>query len=104
MSTAPTPHFINLGTTPPAQCPGTAANPQAAPGHLCLYEDFNSNRSVVHVFNENGSYEAASRWGAGLWEIPTTASSGSFSYGTWAATSPSGAAPATTRPTSVAGQ
>jgi hypothetical protein len=38
LSAAPTVHFITVGTTPPAQCPGTVTDPQASAGHLCIYE------------------------------------------------------------------
>ena len=38
LTAAPTGHVILDGDTPPAECPGTFDDPQAAPGHLCVYE------------------------------------------------------------------
>jgi hypothetical protein len=35
---APTPHFIESGAANPAGCAGSATNPSADPGHLCVYE------------------------------------------------------------------
>src|ERR1700730_383780 len=35
---APSPHYVSFGEVPPPQCPGTAAEPNAAPGNLCIYE------------------------------------------------------------------
>jgi hypothetical protein len=86
MATAPTPRVVLEGATPPAQCPGTASNPQAAPGNLCIYEANQSNRSSLTPFNATGSTGSVSRWGAGLW-LQTTGSGNAFSYGTWAAAS-----------------
>lgn len=37
LSSNPTVHFIGIGATPPVQCAGSATNPQAAPGNLCVY-------------------------------------------------------------------
>jgi hypothetical protein len=32
-----TPHYIAPGATPPPECPGTGADPEALSGHFCLY-------------------------------------------------------------------
>ena len=37
LASKPSVHFVGIGATPPAQCPGTASSPKAAPGNLCLY-------------------------------------------------------------------
>ncbi len=87
MSAAPTPHYIPLAGAPPAQCPGTTANPAASPGHLCIYEASKTNLASLSVFGATGTVGVTSKWGAGLWLVSTAA--GSFwSYGSWAATSP----------------
>lgn len=86
LAAAPTPRFIVSGTTPPTQCPGTASNPQAQSGNLCIYEAVRSGVSSVQPFNATGGTTLASRWGAGLW-LQTTGTGNSFSYGTWAVTS-----------------
>jgi hypothetical protein len=88
-ASAPTPHFIDVFTAPPPQCPGTAANPQAQPGHLCVFAALDTT-SAFFAFDPATTNAGASRWGAGLGFIahdPMVASISS-SYGTWAATSP----------------
>jgi hypothetical protein len=66
LPSAPKPHFIAFGKTPPAACPGTLALPKAAPGHLCVYEaeptggiDSTSIGDPV-----SGNVDAANRYGA----------------------------------------
>ena len=39
LSAEPTVVIVPDGTTPPANCPGTVALPQAKPGFLCVFED-----------------------------------------------------------------
>jgi hypothetical protein len=87
--TAPSEHYIPEGGTPPAECPGSALNPAAAPGHLCIYETSGANSTVIPFTGTNGGTNQASRWGAALWIISDGA--GDFwSYGTWAVTSGAG--------------
>ena len=38
LASAPTPHFITAGSAAPAGCPGSADDPEAAAGQLCVYE------------------------------------------------------------------
>lgn len=106
LASAPEEHFIPEATAPPAGCPGSATNPQAGPGHLCVYEANSLNRDTLRIFTgTTGGLDQASRWGAGLWLRPTAAGD-YFSYGTWAVTAPSGTTPARTAPGSarIAGQ
>ena len=88
----PTPHFIKLGDPAVPACPGTSADPQAAPGHLCIYERFSlnaGNRSMTGPSGDNSAW----RFGAGLF-IRSVASGTFYSIGTWAATSgPAGPSP-----------
>src|SRR5687767_11944210 len=35
---APVAHFVEVGAVAPSACPGSAAAPRAARGHLCIYE------------------------------------------------------------------
>ena len=44
LASAPQEHFLPAGAASTAQCPGTAVNPLAAPGHLCVYESVSQNR------------------------------------------------------------
>ena len=82
---APQTHFVPAGDTPPAECPGTSANPKAKPGHLCVYERVNLNAGLRNT-NGPGGDGTAYPFGAAL--FIRSAGAGSFySIGTWAATS-----------------
>jgi hypothetical protein len=87
LSSAPTVHFIPVGTPPPAACPGTAADPQAARGHLCVYEVVAVNVQSQSINNNVNNNPGASRYGASV--LAQSAGSGGFtSSGTWAVKSP----------------
>jgi hypothetical protein len=38
LASAPSGHLIAISGAPTAECPGTASQPEAAPGNLCVYE------------------------------------------------------------------
>jgi hypothetical protein len=84
----PAVHEIPSGSTPPAECPGTVADPQAAPGHLCVYEsiNFTTNREPVNAFI-NPTNTAEGKFGFHLFIGAVNAGSYS-SLGTWAVTAP----------------
>jgi hypothetical protein len=88
LASDPTPHFIQNGTAPPAQCPGTEANPQAAAGHLCVYEGHIENVASRNVTNTDGGDGTASRFGATVFAIPGAGAGRVWSEGTWAVTAP----------------
>ena len=46
LAAAPDLHMIADKTAPPSQCSGTAADPQAAPGNLCVYESPNHGNLI----------------------------------------------------------
>jgi hypothetical protein len=79
-SKAPTVALVLMGTAPPAQCPGTAATPQAQAGYLCIYETDRLNSPGVEL-------NAVTPQGATIF-TNATAAGGFFSYGSWAATAP----------------
>ena len=89
LASAPVLHHIKAGIPPPAECPGTGANPQAQPGHLCLFETFASNvtasRGVQAVSDPRSGAEIHQR---------ATAAGNSYTFGSWAVTSAAGAGPA----------
>jgi hypothetical protein len=91
LASAPSPHFIAKGATPPAQCPGTALNPQAAAGNLCVYEGAQQNQAgTPSLFNPaNGAPSSVSTTGFGI-DVTGGASTveNILSYGTWAVTAP----------------
>jgi len=75
-----TAHYIPFGTTPPTGCPGTGSNPQAAPGHLCLYEILATNVSSRNVYNStpSGFIVGSNALNAGV----------HYSFVAWAVTAP----------------
>ncbi|HXV33515.1 MAG TPA: hypothetical protein VD769_05860 [Gaiellaceae bacterium] len=98
LASAPQEHFLAAGSASTAQCPGSATNPQAAPGHLCVYESVSQNRGSVVIFTgTTGAVNQASKWGAGVWLIPAAVGN-AFSYGTWAVTAPAGTTPSRVAP------
>lgn len=62
---APLANIIPFGGAATANCPGTFADPSAAPGHLCLYERSKINASY-RVFDSNLSADVADPIGAHL--------------------------------------
>jgi hypothetical protein len=81
LASTPTPHFIPQGAVPPPQCPGTASNPQAARGHLCVYELNDANAGGQAFSNPQ------SRFGFGL-NAGAAVSGPWVTVGTWAVRSP----------------
>jgi hypothetical protein len=85
---APQLHLIADGATPPAACPGSAADPKAAAGNLCVYESRNHTNLAedpdvfIDALNQS---EATLGFG-----IEITANSAGLydSAGTWAVTAP----------------
>src|SRR4051812_18379091 len=81
----------NVGIVPPggastADCPGTAANPAAAAGHLCIYETLMTNMSLSSIQNIDASGSGAGTRGA-VFYMSASGSSGS-AQGLWAVTAP----------------
>ena len=89
---APAPHFVAEGATAPAECPGTAAAPAAAAGHLCVYEATRGGLAgSVTVFDPAQGRDAgagkAGRFGFGL-RFVADAAGPLRSSGSWAVTAP----------------
>lgn len=75
------------GVADPTNCPGTSAAPQAAAGHLCLYETSFINRTFAPVLDPAANAEGAGQLGFSVaFSIPTNGAS--WSYGSWAVTAP----------------
>lgn len=91
----PTVHYIAAGGVPPAQCPGSSALPQAAPGHLCVYAHLVSGIAAIDIVAGNGALGSSS-FGFFLGVTPgDVTNSTPLAYGSWAVTAPAaGAAPA----------
>lgn len=88
LTSAPTLRIVKAGTTAPSECPGTVDSPEAAPGHLCVYESNSGNLAT------NRTYPASlnvTRTGANLFAYSafngsTSADMSFWTYGTWAVT------------------
>ena len=88
LASTPTAQVIHLGDPTTAQCSGSAANPTAVPGYLCVYEADSQDKrdsTYPHVFG-------VTPFGAAIYTQGSNASAdaGSFfwSRGSWAVTSP----------------
>jgi hypothetical protein len=86
LASAPAVHFVGIGSSRPAQCPGTATNPQATPGNLCLYAAAGDvSPTAVSISNPEANLApSASARGFTASETDTP----SFSTGSWAVTGP----------------
>jgi hypothetical protein len=82
LAKAPKLHFIQMGATPPAACPGTALRPKAKPGHLCVYEADEENRADMSV--PFGYGDSRDKLGFQLEVQPASSSDYMMSKGTWA--------------------
>jgi hypothetical protein len=78
-------HFIPVGGTPPAECPGSAAEPAAEEGNVCVYQSGGFGPTYSNEINpEDGEeFEGAGRMGAILRFEGEAFERG---YGTWAVT------------------
>jgi hypothetical protein len=83
---APARTIVQSGTGP-AQCPGTVAEPQAAPGQLCIYVGDRVNVSAIDTIVDGAATGATTRQGAGIIVVSSVA--GTFgARGSWAVTAP----------------
>ena len=91
LESAPTGVVIHAGQAPTADCPGSATNPQAAPGFLCVYENDAQNKrdaGYPHIAVGFGG-GSTTPYGAYVYTHSNTAAPSFFwSRGTWAVTAP----------------
>lgn len=85
LSAAPVLHFIGSGQSAGEFCPGTVSQPEAKPGHLCVYESTSTNRDAGDVaFLYGGGRD---RFGFGLSVLAQSGTAGLYgSFGSWAVT------------------
>jgi hypothetical protein len=103
LASSPVPHVIRLGGAAVPQCPGTSAAPAAQPGHLCIWETYNSGTGVLEAFDfVQGQYDAANARGTSILARPTANLSLYYGGGVWAVTAPSSASVAEAAKTSSA--
>jgi len=104
-ASAPTVVTVGIGNTPAlaaaAGCPGTAADPKADPGKVCLYEMDRERTAIlagapleagggparVSGYAPLTAFGSATKYGT-IVEIYSSEAGNFFSNGTWAATSP----------------
>lgn len=84
LAVAPTVHYIQAGDPVPAGCSGTVAAPNAAPGHLCVFESGSSNVSGEYLFDPAGLSSGSSTFGASILGTQTSSAGTSWWRGSWA--------------------
>ncbi len=90
LAAAPSMTLIPPGGAPTPSCPGSVVDPQAAPGHLCVYEQGFANtvlRCMVRLTILGVCSPRADPFGAGVW-IQSASAGQARSVGTWAVTAP----------------
>lgn len=86
LASKPTVSVLGIGAAPTASCPGTATNPEAARGVLCVYKLAETN-ATFFVCDLDCVEGVAERYGATLY-LHATLDSRAFSEGSWAVTAP----------------
>ena len=81
LDAAPTAHVVLTGNAPPPECPGSAALPEAQPGHVCIYENTAKLNTTGVVVDQAG------RAGVTIFIVGTGAGR-FYASGTWALTAP----------------
>ena len=72
LSAPPTPHYIPIGAPLPLGCTGTAASPDAQPGHLCVFEVVANSAAANLLVGPSGG-PAVTATGAVLFGISAAA-------------------------------
>ena len=72
------------GSSPTASCPGNASDPQAAPGHLCVYQGVRTN--VLSVCVGGGAMCGLTDRSGAIVHVTAAAAGTVVSTGTWALT------------------
>jgi len=88
LASEPTSVFVPTGTASPTGCPGSASDPQAAPGFLCVYEASNvgtTNTVICNPINATCGVPA-SRFGGYLRTDSTGTGASTRTVGVWAVT------------------
>jgi hypothetical protein len=86
LGAAPEGDFVPQAGSDP-DCPGSVSNPQAAPGHLCVYEGFTYHLDF-HAILTAGGTEGTTRFGARVDYFAVDGAGPTNAAGTWAVTAP----------------
>lgn len=94
LTAKPTPHLIPPGGVVPAGCGGTATDPAADPGHLCVFEGFKSNATFAGFYDSSSSAGFVGQTNKqGTLLVYNSAAGGLLqAFGTWAVTAPAASA------------
>jgi len=87
LASNPAVHYVPFATSPSAQCPGTAASPQALAGNLCVFETYRANAGIPVIADQITGSDGSNRQGFYL-VLTSTAAAEYRAQGTWAVTSP----------------
>lgn len=91
LSAAPQAEVLTVGESPTSNCPGTADQPEAAPGYLCIYETDSQNKRHLNDYPSVGWGLAGGQtrpFGVHL-TVQSGFGAGFFwSRGSWAVTAP----------------
>jgi hypothetical protein len=85
LTSAPQEDFIAPGGASTANCPGSSANPAAAPGHLCYYATKETGATGVEELTSAGF---PSKYGDVIFPTGVTANTDYQTAGIWAVTAP----------------
>lgn len=88
LASAPEAHFIKSADSVPAGCSGTAVDPGADPGHLCVFEIRAFNVSAIRGIQTGNSVDGAFKWGFGVYAFSKDPGPEFDSTGSWAVTAP----------------
>jgi hypothetical protein len=91
-ASAPTARYREAGAAAQPGCPGTVSNPTADPGFLCVYELQKSNVDTGCIYSGSGGTCNSSNVQGAVVYATALAGGAVYAEGTWAATSPAGAA------------
>lgn len=83
----PSENLIQSGESPTLNCPGSFDSPQAAPGHLCIYEQNRQNSSLFTVMDNAIQFDRADAAG-GTVVVRSAAAGVGYATGRWAVTIP----------------
>jgi hypothetical protein len=87
LPSVPADHYLPPGAAPTAECPGSAVNPQAAPGHLCVYSEARAN--VQTTYSTDGmSFDKKDRFGFAVNVVSSGTANVFYDVGSWAVTAP----------------
>ncbi|MBC2932838.1 hypothetical protein [Nocardioides sp. zg-1228] len=84
LATPPEAHYIGVGAPVPAGCSGSVAAPNAAPGHLCVFESGSANVGGKDVFNPGTVTAGSAAYGATIVGSQTNSATTAWFRGTWA--------------------